>query len=188
MIRDLTKSMLSFSWAMSLFGAEQLANMVIPQGPSQPNHRATTAFNAVTQATEEQLSGVFKGVFKAGDQLQRGMVDLLFGMLSLEAFNPSQMMRMTSDMMRQTTGAIGQGFQRSPSGPQPQTGWGPMPSPSTSGPQPQTGWGPMPSPSTSGPQTGRGPIPPSGASGRQPQTGWGPMPSPSTSGPQPQGR
>jgi len=171
MIRDLTKSMLSFSWAMSLFGAEQLANMVIPQGPSQPNHRATTAFNAVTQATEEQLSGVFKGVFKAGDQLQRGMVDLLFGMLSLEAFNPSQMMRMTSDMMRQTTGAIGQGFQRSPSGP-----------------QPQTGWGPMPSPSTSGPQTGRGPIPPSGASGRQPQTGWGPMPSPSTSGPQPQGR
>ena len=171
MIRDLTKSMLSFSWAMSLFGAEQLTNMFIPQRPSQPNHRATTAFNAVTQATEEQLSGVFKGVFRAGDQLQKGMVDLMFGMLSLEAFNPSQMMRMTSDMMRQTTGAIGQGFQRSPSGP-----------------QPQTGWGPMPSPSTSGPQTGRGPIPPSGASGRQPQTGWGPMPSPSTSGPQPQGR
>jgi hypothetical protein len=169
MIRDLTKSMLSFSWAMSLFGAEQLTNMFIPQRPSQPNHRATTAFNAVTQATEEQLSGVFKGVFRAGDQLQKGMVDLMFGMLSLEAFNPSQMMRMTSDIMRQTTGAVGQGFQQSTSGLQQQTGWGPMPSPSTSGPQPQAGRGPMPSPGISGPQ---------------PQTGWGPMPSPSISGSQ----
>ena len=111
MIRDLTKSMLSFSWAMSLFGVEQLTNTLIPQRPSQPTHRATAAFNAVTQATEEQLDGMLKGVFKAGDQLQRGIVDLMFGFLSLEAFNPSQMMRMTSDTMRQTTGAFGQGFQ-----------------------------------------------------------------------------
>jgi hypothetical protein len=126
MIRDLTKSTLSFSWAMSLFGVEQLTNMLIPQRPSQPNHRVTTAFNTVTQATEEQLSGVLKGVFKAGDQLQRGMVDLMFGFLSLEAFNPSQMMRMTSDTMRQTTAAFGQGFQRGePSRPQPQAGHGP---------------------------------------------------------------
>jgi hypothetical protein len=108
MIRDLTKSMLSFSWAMSLFGVNQLTNTLIPQTPSQPNHRATTAFNTVTQATEEQLGSTLKGVFKAGDQLQKGMVDLMFGFLSLEAFNPSQLMRMTSDMMRQTTGAFGQ--------------------------------------------------------------------------------
>jgi hypothetical protein len=166
MIRDLTKSMLSFSWAISLFGVEQLTNTLLPQSPSQPNHRATTAFDAVTHAAEEQLSGVLKGVFTAGDRLQRGMVDLMLGFLSLEASNPSQMMRMTSDMMRQTTGAFGQGLQKSPSGP-PQTGRGPMPSPSPSGP-PQTGRGPMPSPSPSGPP---------------PQVGWGPMPSPSPSGP-----
>src|ERR1043166_7779806 len=115
MIRDLTKSVVSFSWAMSLFGVEQLTNTLMPQGPSQPTHKARAAFNAVTQATEEQLSGVLKGVFKAGDQLQRGMVDLMFGCLSLEAFNPSQMMRMTSDTMRQTTGAFGESFQRGPS-------------------------------------------------------------------------
>jgi hypothetical protein len=172
MIRDLTKSMLSFSWAISLFGVEQLTNMLIPQKPSQPNHRATTAFNAVTQTTEEQLSGVLKGVFNAGDQLQRGLADLTFGFLSLEAFNPSQMMRMTSDMMRQTTGAFGQGFQNTPPGPQPQTGWGPMSSPSTPGPQPETGRGPMSSPSTPGPQ---------------PPAGWGPIPPPSASGPQRRG-
>lgn len=119
MIRDLTKSMLSFSWVMSLFGVEQLTNTLIPQRPSQPDHRVTTAFSAVTQATEEQLSGALKGAFKAGDKLQRGMVDLMFGFLSLEVSNPSQMMRMTSDMMRQTTEAFGQGFQKSTSEPQP---------------------------------------------------------------------
>jgi hypothetical protein len=125
MIRDLTKSLLSFSWAMSLFGVNQLTNTLIPQTPSQPTHRAATAFNTVTQATEEQLGSTLKGVFKAGDQLQKGMVDLMFGVLSLETFNPSQMMRMTSDMMRQATGAFGQSFQKDPSASQAQAGHGP---------------------------------------------------------------
>jgi hypothetical protein len=189
MIRDLTKSMLSFSWAMSLFGIEQLTNTLIPQSPSQPNHRATTAFNAVTHAAEEQLSGMLKGVFKAGDQLQRGMVDLMLGFLSLEAANPSQIMRTTSDMMRQTTGAFGQGFQNTPPGPQPQTGWGPMSSPSTPGPQPPAGWGPIPPLSASGPQpeTGRGPMSSPSTPGPQPPAGWGPIPPPSASGPQRRG-
>ena len=125
MIRDLTKSMLSFSWVMSLFGVKQLTNTLIPQTPSQPTHRATTAFNTVTQATEEQLGSTLTGVFKAGDQLQKGMVEIMFGCLSLEAFNPSQMMRMTSDMLRQTTGAFGQSFQRDPSASQAQAEQGP---------------------------------------------------------------
>jgi hypothetical protein len=159
MIRDLTKSVLSFSWAMSLFGVERLADTLVPQGPSQPTHRSTAAFNAVTHATEEQLGSVLKGIFRAGDQIQRSMVDLMFGFLTLEALNPSQAMRMTSDAMRQTTGAFGQSFSRGPSTPPPQEGWGPMPgsNPSASPPQPereprlvpstselpsQAGWGP----------------------------------------------
>jgi hypothetical protein len=145
MVRDLTKSMLSFSWAMSLFGVEQLVNTLTPQSPAQPTHKTTAAFNAVTEATEAQLGGVLRGAFKAGQQLQGGVVDLMCSFLSLEAFNPSQMMRMTSDMMRQTTGAIGQGFQGRNAGPPPQAGWGPVPPPGTSGTPPQEGWGPMPS-------------------------------------------
>jgi len=138
MIRDLTKSVLSFSWAMSLFGVERLADTLVPQGPSQPTHRSTAAFNAVTRATEEQLSGVLKGIFKAGDQMQRSMVDLMCGFLTLEAFNPSQMMRMTSDAMRQTTGAFSQGLARGPSTASSQGGWGPMPGSNTPAAPPQT--------------------------------------------------
>jgi hypothetical protein len=58
---------------------------------------------------------MLKGVFKAGDTLQRGAVDLVLGCLSLEGFYPSQMMRMTSDTMQQTMGAFSQGFRSGPS-------------------------------------------------------------------------
>src|SRR5262245_2028013 len=121
MIRDLTKSVLSFSWGMSLFGVTQLMNSMTPE-------KATGAFDAVTRATEAQLSDMLKGAFKAGDQLQRNMVDMTFGMLTLDALNPSRMMKMASDVMQQTTGASGQSSQARPAGsPGHATGWGPVP-------------------------------------------------------------
>jgi hypothetical protein len=148
MIRDLTKSMLSFSWGMSLFGTKQLVDLLTPE-------RATTAFDAVTRATEEQLGDVLKGAFRAGDQLQKGMVDMTFSFLTLEAFNPSQMMKRASDTMRQTMGAPAQGPQAGPSGSQERTtGWGPASGASgqraQGGPagseEKTTGWGPVPPP------------------------------------------
>jgi hypothetical protein len=148
MIRDLTKSMLSFSWAMSLFSTKQLVNILMPE-------KATTAFNAVTRATEDQLGDVLKGAFRAGDQLQKGIVDMTFSFLTLEAFNPSQMMRMASDTMRQTMGAPAQGPQGGPAGSQERTtGWGPATGASgqraQGGPagsqERTTGWGPVPTP------------------------------------------
>jgi hypothetical protein len=111
MIRDLTKSMISFSWGMSLFGAKQFTNLLTPE-------KATSAFNAVTQATEEQLGDGLKGVFRAGDQLQKGMVDLSVSFLTLEALNPNQVVKVASDILRQTAGAFSQVGQAGPSGSQ----------------------------------------------------------------------
>ena len=115
MLRDLTKSLLSFSWAMSLFGAKQLANLSTPE-------KATRAFDGMTQATEEQLGDVLKGAFKAGDRLQRGMVDITLGLCSLQAFDPGQVMKVASDAMHQTTGAPGHG---GPHSQRKTAGWGP---------------------------------------------------------------
>jgi hypothetical protein len=87
---------------------------------------------------------MLQGAFGAGDQLQRGLVDLMMGFLSLEGLNPNQMMRMTSDMMRQRTRSFTQGMPGAPSG-EPRPGWGPIPPADASGmPEEAMGWGPMP--------------------------------------------
>jgi len=107
-MREFTKSLLSFSWAMSLFPVRQLTNILTPQDPSQPVHKATASFDAVTRATQEQLGDVLKGTFKAGDQLQRGVLDLTFSFLTLEAFNPSRLVKLTSDVMQTSAEAFRQ--------------------------------------------------------------------------------
>jgi len=81
-MRDFIKSTLRFSWAMSLFGAQQLENAV--EDSTRQNNKTAGAFDSVAQAAEEQLDGVIKDVFKAGNQLQSGMVDMMFGVLPKE--------------------------------------------------------------------------------------------------------
>jgi hypothetical protein len=76
-MRDFLKSTLRFSWAMSLFGVQQLENIV--SDPSQQTSKTATAFESVTQATEQVLNGVVKDAFKAGDRLQSGVVDAMLG-------------------------------------------------------------------------------------------------------------
>jgi hypothetical protein len=85
---------------MSLFGVQQGTNLLTPQSPNKPIHTTTAALNTLTQRTEEQLGDALKGVFRAGDQLQKGVVEVAFSFFTLEAFNPSRMMKMTSEMMQ----------------------------------------------------------------------------------------
>lgn len=71
-MREFTKSMFSFSWAMSLFGAQQMLNFLSPS-------KAVNAFDEVTSATRNELGQPLQTAFEAGDQLQRRMIDLMFG-------------------------------------------------------------------------------------------------------------
>src|SRR5215216_2480572 len=105
-MREFTKSMMSYSWAMSLFGVQQMLNVLTPQGRQQ-THPATSAFDNVTQAVEEDLNGVIKATFRAGDNIQRGLVDLTFNALTLGMFDPCRMTRAASDRGRQAA----QGFE-----------------------------------------------------------------------------
>src|SRR2546423_9241574 len=79
-MRDFLKSTVRFSWAMSLFGVQQLENMI--SDPVQQTNNAATAFESVSKATEEQMAGVVKETFKAGDRLQSGVVDAMLGALT----------------------------------------------------------------------------------------------------------
>ena len=128
-MREFTKSMVSFSWAMSLFGIQQVANVFTRPDPNRPKHKTTEAFDSVTQSTEAQLGDILKETFKAGDKLQRQMVGMMFGSFMPRGMNPGQMMGMASDTMRTASGCCGQGRQGSSDGMgQEPKGWGPMPS------------------------------------------------------------
>ncbi len=103
-MREFTKSIFSFSWAMSLFGIQQTTNLMSPE-------KAAKAFNSVTEATEGQLADVMKTTFSAGDKLQRSAVDMTLGMFTGEALNPNKWMRMASDAAKQSAEAMTKGGQ-----------------------------------------------------------------------------
>jgi hypothetical protein len=100
-MRDMTKSMMSFSWAMSMFGLKQALALFNPQSAGN----AAASFEEVTRATESQLGSLTRSTFQAGDRLQRGMIDMAFGMLGWGAWNPNEMMRMGTDAVQRTAQA-----------------------------------------------------------------------------------
>ena len=131
MMWDFTKSVLSFSWAMSLFGAQQVANLIAPS-------KAAKAFEEITQATEAELGNTLKAVFRAGDTLQRGLVDLTFGALPGGTHPPNRLTRPGSNGQQQSATSTQQGGQHASS-----AGW---PTPRQQAQTPHNGGRPSPPP------------------------------------------
>lgn len=103
-MRELTKSLSSFVWAMSLFNLQQTANLLSPA-------KATRAFDSATKASEEQLGRTLKLTFDMGDKLQRNAVDLTLGMFTGEMLNPNRWFRTAADLVRQSTDVVTTGVQ-----------------------------------------------------------------------------
>jgi hypothetical protein len=99
---ELAKSAIRYSWAMSLFGAQQLANLASPRAQGNPMRRADAGFYAVTQATQNQFHELIFGGFQIGDQAQRALVDFVFDTLTLRAFDPSYISKLASEIVRQS--------------------------------------------------------------------------------------
>jgi haloalkane dehalogenase len=71
-VREFTKSAFSFSWAMSLYGAQQMLNLFQPA-------KAVDSFEHVTSATESQLGHSLQALFRTGDEIQRRVLDVMLG-------------------------------------------------------------------------------------------------------------
>jgi hypothetical protein len=95
-MREFTKSTLSLAWAIPLFGAKQMVNMVTH--PTRPTQTAAEAFDAATLATGSQLGDMMQSMFQVGDDLQREMTDVMLDML-----NPKQTAKSTAAMMSWST-------------------------------------------------------------------------------------
>lgn len=147
-MRELTKSIFSFSWAMSLFGVQQTANLMSPDN-------AAKAFDSVTEAAAGQFTDVVKTAFNAGDKIQRSAADLSLGMFTGEALNPNKIIRMASDAAKQSAEVVTQGVQgvtstvqQAAAATSPTFGSGPAPATGGGDAAPASqhqGWGPMPS-------------------------------------------
>ena len=94
-VRELTKSVLTLPWAISMFGLQQVANLVAP--PTRKGITgAAAAFDAVSDATEHQLDGWFKQTYEVGNGVQHALVDLM--MLRAPEVDSSTLMRMAAEM------------------------------------------------------------------------------------------
>jgi hypothetical protein len=148
-MREFTKSIMSYTWATSVFGAQQMLNLfrVPRQGEPYP---ATEAFNNAARCTRDQMGDMMRATFRVGDNIQRGLVDLTFSVLTLGVLSPrgqggggggggcdwsgaaSGLGQQTADTLRQGANVVGQAASVFGMGAQSaaqQTGWGPMPPP-----------------------------------------------------------
>jgi hypothetical protein len=76
-MRDVAKSMLGFTWAMSMFGMQQMVRMA---GLADQTQRERTAadFDEVAQSLRQHMSSATAERFQKGDEWQRRMVDTVF--------------------------------------------------------------------------------------------------------------
>jgi len=58
-----------------------MANILTPRERGEHRGPATKAFDSVTHCTEGQFGSTLQSTFSAMNNLQRGVVDLMFGML-----------------------------------------------------------------------------------------------------------
>ncbi|MBM3262215.1 MAG: hypothetical protein FJY97_02135 [candidate division Zixibacteria bacterium] len=100
---DITKSVLSASWALSLFSVKQVMNMVTP-GQSVQGRQTAEAFDAATQAAGADLDEMTHSVFAVGDELQREIVDLIASSMTVRALNPLNMLELP--IMRRSTDTL----------------------------------------------------------------------------------
>jgi hypothetical protein len=87
-MREVAKSMLGFSWAVSLFGAQQLAKLMTP-GSVSPDAMASQ-FEEASRAVAGLLNETAAQQFRAGDEWQRTMVDAICDAASLQAVDPKK--------------------------------------------------------------------------------------------------
>ncbi|HSL23712.1 MAG TPA: hypothetical protein VK886_19425 [Vicinamibacterales bacterium] len=93
--RDLLKSTLTLPWAISMFGVQQLTNLVTPP-PAGRVAGATSALDTVSDVTAKQLDGWLKQTYQLGTGMQRAMVDLM--MFRTPDIDQSTLMRIAAEM------------------------------------------------------------------------------------------
>ena len=94
-MRELTKSMMSYGWATSLFGMQQVLNVFSPWRTGQEGS-ATKGFNNASSAMIDELHPSMREIYGAGESFQRTMINMFF-----DFQDPNRWLAMSRQMMDQ---------------------------------------------------------------------------------------
>ena len=101
-MRELAESAARYTWAMSLFGVQQAANVLTLSNCPPSARKANAAFFSVTQAAENEFDDLVFAAYQIGDEVQRGLTDIFFDTVTLQAFNPNYISTLTSAVVEQS--------------------------------------------------------------------------------------
>jgi hypothetical protein len=91
---DLAQSCLRLSWALSLLGASEAVNLVTGRTRTA---RAGAGLEAVRNAACEQMSDATREMYRAGDQIQRGVADTFADLARQPLLDPRRLARTALD-------------------------------------------------------------------------------------------
>ena len=91
-MREVAKSVLGFSWAVSLFGFQQISKILAPS-PAQPVDATATEVDEVSRVVQSHLVGATATQFRAADQWTRNLVDAVFDAASGRSLDPRRIVR-----------------------------------------------------------------------------------------------
>ncbi len=107
-MRELVKSTLGFSLAMSLFGLEQLRN-----GLRRPEDKETKreesirhGLDSVSQSAERQFGEQAQRLFDAGDKFQRAIIDMAFDLVSGDKGKEARFSDLAADVAERSAEAL----------------------------------------------------------------------------------
>jgi len=83
-MRELTKNLFSFSWAMSLFGAKQMTSLLDPREALKGAPGTAQALGNVTEAMLDEFGDGLRQTFQVGEKVQGEILDAFFGVLGVQ--------------------------------------------------------------------------------------------------------
>ncbi|HUG70827.1 MAG TPA: hypothetical protein VMM76_23970 [Pirellulaceae bacterium] len=103
-MRELTKAVVSSSWALSLFGARQMADAFSSDSSRDSSGGVARSMDAVATEVTSRLSGRVRHLYDLGDNAQRGMVDITSAALR---FNVTDAIRPSIDVAQPFVEGLG---------------------------------------------------------------------------------
>ena len=107
-MRELVKSMVGFSFAMSLLGLEQIRNSLRKKDDKDEKREdwIKADLQAVTDAAGERFGERTQKIFDAGNRFQRETIDLVFDIFKSDDTKPKRFADLAADVAEKSASAL----------------------------------------------------------------------------------